>query len=260
MTYREIRCEGPADGVLRITLDRPEKRNPLSPAMMGELVAALAHAQGDQAVRVCVLTGAGKVFSAGGDLSMMGGAPGAGGGATSIATLPELIQALAALGKPTIAMLNGHALAGGFGLALACDLIVASDAAQLGTPEIQVGLWPMMIMALIVRHVPRKKAMEWMLLGERISADEAARWGLVNRVVPAAQLEEETGKLARTLAAKSPSTLRMGLRAFHETDDLPLERSLPYLAAQLAALIGTEDAREGLMAFLEKRAPRWTGR
>src|SRR5262249_31285322 len=154
----------------RVTLNRPDKRNPLSPATMGELVAAVAEAKADDKVRVVILTGAGKVFSAGGDLSAMSGG---GPAASKTARMGELFLAMAHLGKPTIAMFNGHAMAGGLGLMVACDLAIAQDAAQFGTPEINVGLWPMMIMAQIFRNVPRKQAMELILTGDRIDAARA---------------------------------------------------------------------------------------
>src|SRR5215468_10523949 len=156
MAYAEIAYEVVEGNIAKLVLNRPEKRNPLSPATIGELVAAFEQAKADAAVRAVVLTGAGKVFSAGGDLSAMSG----GGPASSKpASLVDLFLNMTHLGKPTIAMVNGHAMAGGLGLMVACDLAIASDAAQFGTPEINVGLWPMMIMAQIFRNVPRKAAM-----------------------------------------------------------------------------------------------------
>jgi enoyl-CoA hydratase/carnithine racemase len=257
MAYAEMTYEVLEESIAKLTLNRPEKRNPLSPATIGELVAAFEAAKADAAVRAVVLTGAGKVFSAGGDLSAMSGG---GPAAAKPASLVDLFLTMSHLGKPIIAMVNGHAMAGGLGLMVACDLAIASDAAQFGTPEINVGLWPMMIMAQIFRNVSRKAAMELILTGDRIDARAAERIGLINRAVPAGDLEHVTLELARKLAKKSPMVMKMGLSAFYETQDMDLERALPYLQAQLLAVLATEDAREGLTAFFEKREPQWKGR
>jgi len=263
MAYSEITYEA-RGAVARITLNRPEKRNPLGPTTIGELLHALDRAKSDDAVRVIVLTGAGKVFSAGGDLSSMGsgGTPlkSDAGEATKPGTFVDLNLAMTRVGKPTIAMVNGHALAGGLGLVVACDVAIAADDAQLGTPEINVGLWPMMIMATIFRNVPRKRGLELIMTGDKISAAEAASMGLITRAVPRDQLEAEVDALAQKLAGKSPVVMRLGLEAFYRVQDLELQPALEYLQGQLVAVLGTEDAREGLSAFLEKRAPQWKGR
>ena len=263
MSYTEILYDVQG-ATARITLNRPEKRNPLGPTTIGELLHALDRAKEDAAVRVIVLTGAGKVFSAGGDLSSMGsgGTPlqASGSESTKPGTFVDLNLALTKVGKPTIAMVNGHALAGGLGLVVACDVAIAADDAQLGTPEINVGLWPMMIMATIFRNVPRKRGLELIMTGDKISAAQAAEIGLITRAVPRDQLAAEVDALAEKLAGKSPVVMRMGLEAFYRVQDLELEPALQYLQGQLVAVLGTEDAREGLMAFLEKRAPQWKGR
>jgi enoyl-CoA hydratase len=176
------------------------------------------------------------------------------------ASLTELFPAMHQTGKPIIAMVNGHALAGGLGVVVACDLVVASDAAELGLTEINLGLWPMMITAELVRNIGRKKTLELMLTGKRISAAEGQAIGLVNVVAHPDRLEEETMSLARTLAAKSPSALRLGLRAFYDTQDLEHRPALDHLQGQLAAVLATEDAAEGISAFLQKREPVWKGR
>ncbi len=267
MSYAEIVYE--VNGaVAKITLNRPEKRNPLGPHTIGELLHALDAAKADQAVRVIVLTGAGKVFSAGGDLSSMavsgssGGTPlqATGGVSTKPGTFVDLNLALTTVGKPTIAMVNGHALAGGLGLVVACDFAIAADDAQLGTPEINVGLWPMMIMATIFRNVPRKRGLELVATGDKISAAEAASMGLITRAVPKDELATAVQTLADKLASKSPAVMRLGLDAFYRSQDLDLQPALEYLQGQLMAVLGLEDAREGLMAFLEKRPPVWKGR
>ncbi|HEY1584414.1 MAG TPA: enoyl-CoA hydratase-related protein [Polyangia bacterium] len=263
MSYSEILYDV-AGATARLTLNRPDKRNPLGPTTIGELLHALDRAKEDAAVRVIVLTGAGKAFSAGGDLSSMGsgGTPLQASGSTTTkpGTFVDLNLALTKVGKPTIAMVNGHALAGGLGLVVACDVAIAADDAQLGTPEINVGLWPMMIMATIFRNVPRKRGLELIMTGDKVSAAQAVEMGLITRAVPRDRLQAEVDALAEKLAGKSPAVMRMGLEAFYRVQDLELEPALQYLQGQLVAVLGTEDAREGLMAFLEKRAPVWKGR
>jgi enoyl-CoA hydratase/carnithine racemase len=143
---------------------------------------------------------------------------------------------------------------------VACDLVVASAAAELGLTEINLGLWPMMITAELVRSIGRKKTLELMLTGERISAAEGERIGLVNKVVPLEKLEEETMKLAGAIAAKSPATMRLGLRAFYETQDMAHRPALETLQARLGEVLATEDAAEGISAFFQKRPPVWKGR
>jgi enoyl-CoA hydratase len=254
--YQTILYDDARLPVVRLVLNRPDKRNPIGPAVCGELVHALGRAGEDRAVGCVVVTGAGKVFSAGGDLGQMSGVA----GGVPPASLVELFKTMHGLGKPIVAMLNGHALAGGLGLAVACDLVVASEDAELGTPEINLGLWPMMITAEIVRSIGRKKALELMLGGERISAREAERIGLVNRVVPAERLEDETMALALRLAKKSPAVVRLGLRAFYDTQDMELVPALEHLQRQLGAVLATEDAAEGIAAFFGKREAVWKGR
>ena len=250
-----------ADGVCRLTLDRPERRNALSWSLIAELRAALAEAKADPDVRVVVLTGSGdKAFCAGADLGGMAeGASflelheGRGG-------LAELFLDLYALGKPTIARVFGYALAGGMGLALACDLVVAADDAQFGTPEIDVGLWPYMITVPLMRSMPPKKALELMLTGRRVDAAEAERIGFVTRVVPAAELDAAVDELAATIAAKSPAIVKLGRDSFYEVWDRDAADALSHLHPLLTLTTLTEDAKEGLAAFAEKRPPRWQGR
>ena len=235
--------------VARITLNRPDKRNPIGPQTCGELIAALRALQ----ARVVVLTGAGNVFSAGGDLSAMQAS-----GPT--ASLPDLLGAMHDLGKPIVAMVNGPALAGGLGLMVACDVVVAADTAVFGTTEIALGLWPMMITAELTRNVGRKRVLEMMLTGRKLDASEALACGLVTRVVPAAELEAATTALAGELADRSPATLALGLRAFYRAQDMAFDPELRMLEAELARVLALEDAREGIAAFLGKRKPEWKGR
>jgi enoyl-CoA hydratase len=252
--YATIRVDD-AGRIARLTLDRPDKRNPIGPATCGELVAALSVIRDKPEVRVVVLTGAGTAFSAGGDLSAMQ-VPASG----PRASLVDLLLAMHDLGKPIIAMVNGPALAGGLGLMVACDLVVAADTATFGTTEIAVGLWPMMITAEIARNVGRKVALEMMLTGRKLDAREALASGLVTRVVPAAELEAETARLAGELAERSPAALALGLRAFYRSQDMALEPQLRYLEGELGRVLALEDAAEGIAAFLGKRKPVWKGR
>jgi enoyl-CoA hydratase len=258
--YATILYDVSAAPVARITMNRPDKRNPIGPQSCGEIVHALAAAKEDPSIHCIVITGAGKAFSAGGDLSQMSGQAGGPGASVPPASLPQLFTAMHGLGKPLVAMVNGPALAGGMGLMVACDLVVTSDAAEFGTTEINLGLWPMMITAEIVRSIGRKKTLELMLTGKKINAHEAERIGLVNKVVHADRLEDETMALARELAGKSPSAMRLGLTSFYATQDMDHAVALDHLQTQLAAVLSTEDAAEGLAAFFQKRAPVWKGK
>jgi enoyl-CoA hydratase len=259
VNYQTILYDSSALPIVRITLNQPEKRNPISPRSLGELMHALQRVSENDDARVVVLTGAGKAFSAGGDLSQLSGASQP-DSEIEPASLVTSLERMHDLGKPIIAMVNGHALAGGMGLMVACDLVVASDKATFGTTEINVGLWPMMITAEITRNIGRKKTLELMLTGRRIDASEALTLGLINQHVPAEELEEATMKLAAEIASKSPATVALGLRSFYATQDMSFGESLSTLEAGLAQVLATEDAREGLMAFLQKRPPVWKGR
>jgi enoyl-CoA hydratase len=250
-----------ADGVATITLDQPDSRNALSDELLDDLIAAFETARDDDAVRAVVLTSSHeKVFSAGGNLA---------GFAADVPLVhkhfaterfPRLFRLIGELGKPSLCAANGHVLAGALGLALACDLIVAREGARFGTPEINVGVFPFMIMALIYRNVPRKKVNELLLLGEQISAEEAERIGIVNRVVAADEFDAAVADWAAQLAAKSPVLMRMGKDAMFRSQDMALMDALEFLHAQLTIAFSTEDIQEGVRAFFEKRDPVWTGR
>lgn len=246
------------EGIATITLNVPERKNPIGPQMVNELLYALDDARDDSAARVIVLTGAGNAFSAGGDLKQM--SSGDGPELAPKGDYSDLLLRFTQLGKPTIARVNGVAMGGGLGLVAGCDFAIAAESAVFGTPEIRRGLFPMMIMAVLHRVVSRRRLLEMMLLGEKLTAAQAAEIELVNRAVPDADLDAEVGALAKKLAAQSPTALRMGLAAYHHQCDRALTEALPYLSGQLIAILGTEDAREGLMAFMEKRQPTWTGR
>jgi enoyl-CoA hydratase/carnithine racemase len=249
------------DGVATVTLNRPERRNALSTTLLRELLVALTAARDDPEVRVVILTGAGdRAFCAGADL----GGIAAGAGPIELHEerrhFVEVFTLITRMGKPVIGCINGHALAGGLGLALSCDLLVAADTATFGTPEINVGLWPMMVMAIIGRNLPPKRAMELYMTGERIDAQTALSWGLVNRVVPLAEVRRVAWELARGLTEKSPLLMRLGRDAFFAIADLDFESALTVLHSQLTVLTLSEDAAEGTRAFLEKRRPDFKGR
>lgn len=249
-----------ADGVTTITINRPEVHNALSWSAMGELRAALETARRDAATRVVVLTGAGeKAFCTGADLSGMTAGAGYADLHDSRGELVKLFGDLWDLGKPTIAKVRGWCLAGGFGLALACDLVVASDDTRFGAPEVDRGLWPYMITVPMLRSMPPKVALELQMTGRRVSAEEAARIGFA-RVVPAAELDAATEELASGLAAKSSAVLRLGRDAFYGVWDQAAGDALRLLHPMLTVHTGLDDAAEGLAAFAEKRDPVWKDR
>jgi enoyl-CoA hydratase/carnithine racemase len=250
-----------AGGVLTLTIDREERRNALSPEVLAGLLEGVRETAVRDDVRVVVVTGAGeKAFCAGADLGTFDA------DATPLelhegrGALRTLILALRECPRPVVARVQGLALAGGLGLMLACDLVVASETAALGTPEVDVGLWPFMIGALVARHVSPKRALDLMLTGRRIDAATALEWGLVSRVVPAAGLDAAVAEVAAGLAAKSPLTLRLGKAAYYGTEDVALAPALEQLQAQLSLLSQSKDAVEGITAFFQKRPPEWTGR
>ncbi|OFW53150.1 MAG: hypothetical protein A2146_07480 [Actinobacteria bacterium RBG_16_67_10] len=243
-----------------ITIDDPDRRNPLSNPAMAEMAAMVDRAAADATVRVIVITGAGdQAFSAGGDLSGdFVDSPIADHDARG--ALAVLLRSLRHCGKPTVARVNGHALAGGFGLAAACDVVVAVKDATFGTPEIKVGLWPMMITAVLQRVMPHKAALELMMTGRRVTADEAMRLGVVSRVVRRSDLDDAVDLVVTGLASASPLVLRLGRDAFYAVQDLDFDAAIDQLHVGLTAVAATDDAAEGVAAFLEKRRPEWRGR
>jgi len=250
-----------AGGIATITMNDPERRNALSAEMLEGLAAALSRAAEDPEVRCAVLASSHEsVWCAGADLSGFKAETSLIEKHAGSAGFMNLFQALSDFPKPTIGKINGHALAGGMGLALCCDLLVASENATFGTPEINVGAFPFMIMAVIYRNLPRKQANELLLLGDRISAERALEMNLVNRVVPAGELDAFVEDWATKLAAKSPLIMGMGKEAMARQRDLPLEDALDYLRAQLSLAQSTEDIVEGVTAFFEKRDPVWKNR
>ena len=247
-------------GVARITINRADRRNAINPDVVGGISRALDEAEADHAVRMVVLTGAGdKAFCAGGDLGSMSEA-GKVEQHHQRAEVGALFLQMRRSHLPIVARVNGHALAGGFGLMLACDLVVAADDAQMGTPETNIGLWPFMITSVIQRDIPRKLALELMLTGRRLSASEAHTWGFVNRVVARADLDGAVEELASELASKSPLISALGKRSFYRAEDMAFDDALEYLAGMLTVCLGSEDTVEGITAFLQKRKPEWKGR
>ncbi len=259
-TFEKISYEV-ADHIATVTLDDPDTRNALSDQMLAELVSALHLARRDETVRVVVLASSHeKVFSAGGNLAAFGADANTVEKFEGAENFVEAFKLLGQLGKPSIVAARGHVLAGSLGLALACDLIVASEEATFGTPEITVGLFPFMIMALIYRNVGRKKTNEMLLLGERLTAAEARQEGIVNKVVSAAGFDAAVSEWAGMLAAKSPLIMKLGKDAMWRQMDMDLAAALDYLRSQLAIELSSEDAIEGVKAFFEKREPEWKGR
>lgn len=248
-------------GVARLTINRPDRRNSISFEVMRGLRDRLAEARADDGVRVVVLTGAGdRAFCAGADLTGIADNSGAMAAHDGRGAFADLFRDLWSLGKPTIARVRGYALAGGFGLAMSCDFVIAADDAQFGTPEINVGLWPYMITIPLLRSMPPRLVLELMMTGRRLGADEAAEVGLVNRMVPVDELDAAVNALAGELAEKSPLVLRLGKSSFYRVLDMESDAALDHLQAMLTITTLSDDSAEGVAAFAEKRPPRWTGR
>lgn len=259
MSVLEVSLDG---AVAVLKMNRPERRNALSPELVRALSEALWEADEDPQVRAVLLTGAGKVFCAGGDLA--GGMQGADEGLVRAehhrGGFGRLLGQLPKLGVPVVAAVHGDALGGGLGIVAACDLVVVDPAARLGTPEVRIGLFPHVIAAALQRVVPRRALMELVLLGERVSAERAVELGLANRVSAPGEAVSEGLALAHQLAERSAATLALGKRGFYLAADLPFDQALEVLNGRLTLNMMLEDAGEGVAAFLQKRAPEWNHR
>ncbi len=245
--------------VARITINREPQRNAITGETIRLFHEYLDRAERNPQVRVVLVTGSGeRAFCSGADLGS--GAAEAGGDADPFQRYADLLKRLSRFPKPTVARVNGSCVAGGTGFALACDIVIASDRARFGTPEVNVGLFPMMIGALIFRNLGRKRAMEMVLLGEKLSAEQALEMGMVTRLVPPEDLDREVNRVIESLAAKSPIGMKIGKEAFYDMEDMPFDRALDFLAGKLKEVASTEDAAEGITAFIEKRPADFKGK
>lgn len=249
------------DGVGTLTLNRPEARNALNQTVIRELGDALARLEGDAETRVLIMRGAGeRAFCAGADLKGMFRTGSIIDARAEYAGLARILEAIPRMRMPVIAQVHGYALAGGCGLAAACDLVIAAEDARFGLPEIKLGLLPLMVLAPILRAASPRRVLELVLTGREVPASEALEIGLATRVVPRAELDRTVAEVARTLAALSPATLALGKEAFYRALELPYAQALAQLRDLLTIVARSEDAQEGIAAFLEKRPPRWRGR
>ena len=260
-----ILLQSVADHVAVLTLNRPQARNCLSEGMIAGLQSALDALASDTDVRAIVLAANGPAFSSGHDLKEMNARRAdADGGRAYFADLMDrcarMMQTVVMSPKPVVAAVEGVASAAGCQLVASCDLAVAADTAQFCTPGVNIGLFCSTPMVALSRNVPRKRAMEMLLLGEMLDARSAADWGLVNRVVPAGQALAEAIGLARRIASKSPATVRVGKQAFYRQLEAGLGDAYAQAAAVMVENMLYADAREGIDAFIEKRAPTWAGR
>lgn len=253
-----------ADGIATLTLNRPEARNALSEALIAALTAEMAALSDDPAIRVVVLAASGKVFSAGHDLKEMNARRADSDRGRAYFTeimgrCATMMKAIARSPKPVIAAVEGTATAAGCQLVASCDLAVAGMGAQFCTPGVHIGLFCSTPMVALSRNIAPKHAMEMLLLGEMVSADDAHRMGLVTRVTPAGDARAEAQRLAGIIAAKSPLTLKIGKAAFHAQRELTLDDAYDLAASVMVDNMLARDAEEGISAFMDKRAPVWRG-
>ncbi|MFT6957375.1 MAG: enoyl-CoA hydratase/carnithine racemase [Halieaceae bacterium] len=247
------------DHIMTIRLNRPERKNAINKAMNNELIYALDYAKQEREIRVVVLAANGNVFCAGGDLSMMSGTV-----AETTSTVPgrgaldDLPSRFRDLNKPSIACVQGDLLAGA--LLFLCNVThaIAADGVKFSAPEIKRGIWPFMVMAGLFRVMPQRAALDFIMRGNTINTEQAEKWGLINKSVPVDALESNVAALAKELASLAPGSMSLGLAAFAQQDAMDFDSALPFLRSQLDACLKSEDAKEGITAFLEKREPRWS--
>jgi enoyl-CoA hydratase/carnithine racemase len=259
MDYNKVLISRGEDHVAYLTLNRPDRMNAFDRVLAVELYEALAELDSSDDVRVIVVKGSGKHFCAGIDISELPGKS-----ALEYRDWVELMERplffISRMKKPVIACVHGVAAANGCGLAASADLVIASEDARMGLTAINLGLNCVGPVLAVVRCIGRKKALEFLLSGELFGARDAQAMGLVNRVVPAAALEEETGKWALSFAGKSPLALQMAKTAFYAAEDMDYEKQFAFMNEVFARLCTSRDAAEGVAAFLEKRVPEWEGR
>lgn len=258
MEYKSILVE--YDTISNIVLNRPEKRNALSPSMLAEMKEAIQTLGKSSEVKVIILKGAGKGFCAGADLTLMAADDGIMKSLEMKTQIMDLLTIISKTEKVVISQLHGFALAGGFGIGMAADLVTVSEDCKLGMPEIKRGLGPMNIMNPLDKCMPRRKLLEMIYTGCTITAQEAAEWGLINRIVAADRLDEATLELAQSIACNSGSALKLCKSAFYNMQNMDFYTAFQYLTEHLTINSMTLDAKEGIEAFLEKREPVWTNR
>lgn len=243
-----------------ITINRAERRNALNEGVAAGISAGIEKAEADPECRSIILTGAGdRAFCAGGDLGKdKSGTPFEVDFSNPRNFVVKLLKRMNDCRLPIIARVNGHALAGGFGLLCACDMAVSVDTARFGTPESRIGIFPMMILPHMLRVIPKRHLMEMCITGEQIDAEQARQYGILNYVVPAAELDSKVEWLAARVALSSPTGIRIGKIALSAMGDMTMEQALEYAQAMLPVLTSTDDASEGFRSFQEKRKPAWT--
>ncbi|HEX9910950.1 MAG TPA: enoyl-CoA hydratase-related protein [Desulfatiglandales bacterium] len=248
------------DRVAYMTINRESRRNALSQEMIAAFLDDLDQADQDEEVRAVCITGAGdRVFCSGADL-VVAFADQGGDRLIGARKYAQLLKSMAKFGKPLLARVNGTCVAGGLGLILSCDIVLARNDVHFFTPEVNVGIFPMMIGVLLYRNMPRKKVMDMVLTGRRVPAVEAEKIGLITRAVDPERLDQAVQETLRLLTSKSPIAIRLGKEAFRAMSDMPFDEAVDYLCEALGKALSTEDAMEGMMAFMEKREPKFKGK
>ena len=258
LTFAAVRLQE-QDHVLTITLNRPKRKNAINADMTSELIYALDYAKQERGIRVVVIAAEGDIFCAGGDLRSMIGNPDDG----PVSNVPkrgetdDISLRIRHLKKPVIANIQGSVLAGGLLMVCNATHALAADHATFSAPEIKRGIWPFMVMAGLFRLMPKREGLDFIMRGQPLSASKAAQCGLINEAVPADELGPRVDSLAQELSSLAPGTMQMGLAAYNAQEDMAFDDALPYLRTQIDACLTSADAREGISAFLEKRAPDW---